>query len=210
MRPTAHDSLACHARPVLVRRRERPWRENHTVSDFIEVDTEETWLSDDDLATVRGRVPMVYVDAVPVRVDSIGEVTHIGLLLRAMADGTISRALVTGRVVFGERIRHALLRHLEKDLGPMALPRLPANPTPFTVAEYFPDPTVSGYHDPRQHAVSLAYIVPIDGEASPAADALDLAWVTPEEAMSPEVIAEMTGGHDRLLRLALGHTGQLP
>ena len=165
---------------------------------------------DDDLATVRGRVPMVYVDAVPVRVDSIGEVTHIGLLLRAMADGTISRALVTGRVVFGERIRHALLRHLEKDLGPMALPRLPANPTPFTVAEYFPDPTISGYHDPRQHAVSLAYIVPIDGEAAPAADALDLAWVTPEEAMSPEVIAEMTGGHDRLLRLALGHTGQLP
>ena len=31
-----------------------------------------------------------------------------------------------------------------------------------------------------------------------------------QEAMSPEVIAEMTGGHDRLLRLALGHTGQLP
>ncbi len=92
----------------------------------------------------------------------------------------------------------------------MALPRLPANPTPFTGAESFPDPTISGYHDPRQHAVSLAYIVPIDGEAAPAADALDLAWVTPEEAMSPEVIAEMTGGHDRLLRLALGHTGQLP
>ncbi|MGB0501812.1 MAG: DUF4916 domain-containing protein, partial [Acidimicrobiales bacterium] len=36
------------------------------------MDTEETWLSDDDLATVRERVPMVYVDAVPVRVDSIG------------------------------------------------------------------------------------------------------------------------------------------
>ena len=51
------------------------------MSDFTEVDTEETWLSYDDLATVRGRVPMVYVDAVPVRVDSIGEVTHIGLLL---------------------------------------------------------------------------------------------------------------------------------
>jgi len=180
------------------------------VSDYIDVDTEEAWLSDDDLETVRGRVPMVYVDAVPVRVDSIGEVTHIGLLLRAMADGTVSRALVTGRVLFGERIRHAVLRHLEKDLGPMALPRLPANPTPFTVAEYFPDPKVSGYHDPRQHAVSLAFVVLIDGEASPSADALDLAWVTPEEAMSPEVRAEMTGGHDRLLRLALAHVGMLP
>ena len=176
----------------------------------IGLDTDESWLSDEALATVRGRVPMVYVDAVPVRVDSVGEVTHVGLLLRAVADGTVSRAFVTGRVLFGERIRHALLRHLEKDLGPLALPRLPANPAPFTVAEYFPDPTVSGYYDPRQHAVSLAYVVPIDGEASPAADSLDLAWVTPDEAMSSEVRAEMTGGHDRLLRHALAHVGRLP
>jgi ADP-ribose pyrophosphatase YjhB (NUDIX family) len=173
-------------------------------------DTENIWLSDDDLETVRGRVPMVYVDAVPVRVDELGEVTHIGLLLRAMPDGTVSRALVTGRVLFGERIRHALLRHLEKDLGPMSLPRIPANPTPFTVAEYFPDPTVSGYHDPRQHAVSLAYVVPLGGDPEPSADALDLAWVTPAEAASAEVRSEMTGGHDRLLRLALAHVCRLP
>ncbi len=180
-----------------------------SVSD-IDIETEETWLSHEDLETVRGRVPMVYVDAVPVRVDSIGEVTEVGLLLRAMPDATVSRALVTGRVLFGERIRHALLRHIEKDLGPLALPRLPPNPTPFTVAEYFPDPQVSGFHDPRQHAVSLAYVVPVDGDPEPYADALDLAWVTPEEATSPEVRAEMTGGHDRLLRLALAHVGRLP
>ncbi|NCG23045.1 MAG: DUF4916 domain-containing protein, partial [Actinobacteria bacterium] len=30
-------------------------------------DTEMTWLSESDLETVRGRVPMVYVAAVPVR-----------------------------------------------------------------------------------------------------------------------------------------------
>ncbi|MFQ5557697.1 MAG: NUDIX hydrolase family protein [Acidimicrobiales bacterium] len=173
-------------------------------------DTATVWLSDDDLEVARERVPMVYVDAVPVRVDAVGEVTEVGLLLRAMADGTVSRALVTGRVLWGERIRHALLRHLEKDLGPLALPRLPANPTPFTVAEYFPDPAVSGFHDPRQHAVSLAYVVPIDGECSPSHDALDLAWVTPEEAAGTEVREEMTGGHDRLLRLALAHVGRLP
>ena len=91
-----------------------------------------------------------------------------------------------------------------------ALPRLPANPAPFTVAEYFPDPTISGYHDPRQHAVSLAYVVPIDGEPAPSADALDLAWITPDEATSIEVRGEMTGGHDRLLRHALAHVGRLP
>lgn len=176
-------------------------------------DTTETanaWLSDEELETARGRVPMVYVDAVPVRVDALGEVTQVGLLLQAMPDGTVSRALVTGRILFGERIRSALMRHLEKDLGPMALPRIPANPTPFTVAEYFPDPSVSGYHDPRQHAVSLAYVVPIDGEPEPSENSLDLTWLTPREAASAEVREEMTGGHDRLLRLALAHVCQLP
>ena len=182
--------------------------DNRRVSDIT--DTAHAWLSDEDLETVRGRVPMVYVDAVPVRVDDVGEVVEVALLLRAMADGTISRALVTGRVHFGERIRHALLRHIEKDLGPFALPRLPPDPAPFTIAEYFPDPTVSGFHDPRQHAVSLAYLVPIDGECDPSQQSLDLAWVTPEEAASSEVRSEMTGGHDRLLRLALAHAGRLP
>ena len=127
-----------------------------------------------------------------------------------MPDGTVSLSLVTGRVLFGERIRNALLRHLEKDLGPVALPRIPANPTPFMIAEYFPDPTISGYHDPRQHAVSLAYVVPIGGDPQPSQNALDLTWVTPIEAASSEVRSEMTGGHDRLLRLALAHVCQLP
>jgi ADP-ribose pyrophosphatase YjhB (NUDIX family) len=173
-------------------------------------ETSAGWLTDDDLEVARGRVPMVYVDAVPVRVSDLGEVTEIGLLLRPMADGTVSRALVTGRVHWGERIRQALLRHLEKDLGPLALPRLPPTPTPFTIAEYFPDPLVSGFHDPRQHAVSLAYVVPVDGECRPSAESLDLAWVTPTEAASREVRDEMTGGHNRLLRLALAHVGALP
>ena len=43
-----------------------------------------------------------------------------------------------------------------------------------------------------------------------AQEALDLAWFTPAEAASPAVIRQMTGGQDRLLRLALAHVGQLP
>jgi hypothetical protein len=44
----------------------------------------------------------------------------------------------------------------------------------------------------------------------PTQKALDLAWFTPEEAVSTDVIREMTGGHDRLIRLALASVGQLP
>lgn len=176
----------------------------------IETATGTNWLSHDELEAVRAHLPIVYVEAVPVRVDGLGNVTEIGLLLRQAADGTISRLIVSGRVLHGERVRDALLRHCEKDLGPLALPRIPVAPTPFTVAEYFPDPTVSGYHDPRQHAVSLVYVVPVDGDCEPTQQALDLAWYTPDEVVSPQVIGQMTGGQDRLLRLALAHVGQLP
>ncbi len=98
------------------------------------------WLSEDELANARRRLPLLYVEAVPVRVDGIGQVTEVGILLRANADGDITRTLVSGRVLYGESLREALFRHLEKDLGPMAFPLLPASPVPFSVAEYFPVP----------------------------------------------------------------------
>ena len=174
------------------------------------LDTRTAWLARDVLESIRANVPLVYVDAVPVRVDDLGRVTHIGMLLRQAADGSISRMVVSGRVLFGERIRAALLRHLEKDLGPVALPQIPPEVAPFTVVEYFPDAEVSGFQDPRHHAVSLAYVVPVAGDCQPTQEALDLGWFTPTEAMSDKVRNEMTGGHDRLIRLALAHVGQLP
>jgi ADP-ribose pyrophosphatase YjhB (NUDIX family) len=172
--------------------------------------TDTGWLSRDALDQIRANVPLVYVDAVPVRTDATGVVTKVGLLLRVAADGTISRMVVSGRVLYGERVRNALIRHLEKDLGPLALPQVPPNPAPFTVVEYFPDPTISGFHDPRHHAVSLAYVVPVDGDCQPTQEALDLTWFTPAEAVSADLRSQMTGGHDRLIRLALAHVGQLP
>ena len=173
------------------------------------LDTRGSWLADDELASARERLPIVYVDAVPVRTDDRGQVTAIGLLLRAMPDGTISRAVVSGRVLYGERVRDALLRHLEKDLGTMALPRVAPSPQPFTVVEYFPSPEVTGFHDPRQHAVSLGYVIPVDGDCQPQQDALDLSWFTPAEATAPEVLAEMVDGHDVLVRQAMAHVGRL-
>jgi len=166
-----------------------------------------SWLSRDELDAARERLPIVYVDAIPVRVDSFGEVTEVGLLLRATGQGTINRALVSGRVLYQERVRAALLRHLEKDLGPLALPRVPPSPQPFTVAEYFPTPGVTPFHDPRQHAVSLAYVVPVEGDCSPQQDALELAWLSPQEALGETVLAEMSGGQDVLLQQGLRYLG---
>ncbi|MCL1868959.1 MAG: NUDIX hydrolase family protein [Promicromonosporaceae bacterium] len=166
------------------------------------------WLTPEDLAVVRAQLPLVYVDAVPVRVDESGDVVSVGLLLRMGSRG-LTRSLVTGRVLFHERIRDALLRHLEKDLGPVALPQVPTSPQPFTVAEYFPTPGITPFHDPRQHAVSLAYVVPVTGDCRPQQDALDIDWLTPEEACSDTVQAEFVHGQGALVRQAMAWVGRL-
>jgi hypothetical protein len=133
------------------------------------------WLSDAEMGAVRAHLPVVYVEVVPVRLDGAGRITAVGLLLAPTPDGSISRTLVSGRVLHSERIREAVLRHVEKDLGALALPKVPVSPVPFTIAEYFPDPTVSGFHDPRQHAVALAFVVPVDGDCRPPSRR----WISP-------------------------------
>lgn len=168
------------------------------------------WLSDIALDETRSRVPILYVEAVPVRLDSLGQVKHVGVLLRGSATtGELTRTLVSGRVMFGESLREALLRNLEKDLGPTAFPQLPASTIPFSVAEYFPLPGVTPLYDPRQHAVALAYVVPVTGDCAPRQDALELTWLTPEDAASDDVLDEMEGGRGSLLREALASVGAL-
>jgi len=167
------------------------------------------WLSDIELAEARRRLPILYVEAVPVRTDGLGAVTDVGILLRATPLGAMTRTIVSGRVRYGESVRDALFRHLENDLGPMAFPLLPPQPVPFTVAEYFPIPGLSAFHDDRQHAVSLAFVVPVTGTCEPRQDALEVTWMAPEEAASDTLSAEMEGGRGSLIRLALASVGAL-
>ncbi|GAB3595382.1 NUDIX hydrolase family protein [Microbacterium tumbae] len=167
------------------------------------------WLSEFELAEARRRLPMLYVEALPVRTDGSGQVTEVGILLRSTPLGEMTRTIVSGRVRFGETIRDALFRHVENDLGPMAFPLLPPQPLPFAVAEYFPIPGVSAFHDDRQHAVSLAFVVPVTGTCEPRQDALEVTWFAPEDAASDAVSAEMEGGRGTLIRQALAHLGLL-
>ncbi|WP_136610324.1 NUDIX hydrolase family protein [Sinomonas albida] len=165
------------------------------------------WLSPEDLYEARNRLPMLYVEAVPVRLDPLGYVNEVGLLLQADEDGSMMRTLVSGRVLYKETIRAALLRHIEKDLGPLALPQLPVSPVPFTVVEYFPSPSQTGFTDERQHAVALAYVIPVAGECQPRQDALELTWMSPSDVLSGPVQAEFMGGRGELVRQALAFAG---
>lgn len=170
-------------------------------------DPNSSWLSDEELAQVRRRVPILYVEAIPVRLDGVGNVSEIGLLLRVSESGAMTRTIVSGRVMHGELLRDALMRHLEKDLGPMAFPQLPVSTVPQAVAELFPEPSLTPLTDPRQHAVSLVYVVPVTGTCDPRQDALELAWMRPDEVGSADVQADMEGGRGIILKQALAAVG---
>lgn len=161
------------------------------------------WLDETELAAARARLPMVYVEAIPVRLDEHGRVVEVGFLYRADETGTFRYTFVSGRVRYMQPIRDALMRHLEKDLGPLAMPQLPISLTPFTVAEYFPYGSTSGLTDERQHAVALCYVVPVRGDTQPREDALQVAWLTPDEALSSEVQNEFEGGRAKLVTQAM-------
>jgi len=75
------------------------------------------------------------------------------------------------------------------------------------VVEYFTDPSRSGFLDPRQPAVALCFVVPVEGECIPSQDALDFTWLTPDEAVGGPWASELSDGHDRLVRRALAHCG---
>lgn len=159
------------------------------------------WFSDEEFTGIRQRLPLLYVEAVPVRIDEDGFVTEVGMLIRVDEYGEMRSALVAGRVRFGETVREALARHLAKDLGPLAFPRLPTSVIPATVAEYFPFP--GRLVDERQHAVSLVFVVPVTGEAQPRQDALDIRWVPVTDALRDTIDNDFVGGRGEVLRAAL-------
>jgi len=46
------------------------------------------WLSDDELEQIRQRLSLVYIEAVPIRVDGAGAVTEVGVLPRVNTAGS--------------------------------------------------------------------------------------------------------------------------
>ena len=166
------------------------------------VDSEGSWFDPERVADLRRHLPITYVDVVPVRTDVDGAVAEVGLLLRASGAGQIVRAIVSGRVLIHETLREAIARHVEKDLGPMAMPRIPVTPVPFTVAEYFPTPGVS----PSTTRASTRSRWPTWSRSTgdrPQEDALGCpgsAWTSC--SASPPPLTEMDGGRDLLIRRA--------
>jgi hypothetical protein len=170
-------------------------------------DLDENWLSGDDFDSIRRRMPIVYINLVPIRVDETGNVTQVGLLLTASAEGEIRRSLVAGRVKYRETIREAISRNLDKDLGPVAFARIPATLQPFGVFEYFPEQDEGKLHDSRQHAIALGYTIVVSGECQPSQAALDFVWMDTRDLSDSFLENEMANGQHHVVKSALSYLG---
>lgn len=172
-----------------------------------ELENQNSWLSNSDIEQVRNRLPIVYVNVIPVRTDAAGEVTEIGLLLAPDDAGSFHHSLISGRVLYNERVRDALVRHIEKDLGPVSFPRIPLSINPFGVFEYFPTPDVTGLFDTRQHAIALAFVIAVSGDCQPSQQALSLNWISRQELSRNFLEREMSNGQHQVVMAGLSSVG---
>lgn len=169
------------------------------------------WLSSEDVDDLRKKTPIPYVVVVPVRTDDLGRIRQVGTLLCADAgdDAAVRRTLISGRILYNESIREAIARNISKDLGDLTLAFLPPTVQPFTIAQFFPTPGFSDFYDPRQHAIALCYIIPIDGDVKPQDETLYVEWSHPSEALQPDFLNQLGRGMDVILSQALTGNGML-
>jgi len=159
------------------------------------------WIPDDLWRSIQRSIPIVCVDAIPVRLttkpDRCQTVTSVGLIRRAVPVpfGEPDGSSLTGRSgwgIVGGRMRHGatfaeeLARQVRETLGPAAVvtPIDPTNPT--YVAQYSPHGPDSRFDatDPRQHAIGVTWIVTLVGPLSPQGEATGFHWF-PVDALPP-------------------------
>ena len=136
------------------------------------------WIPDKEWKNIQKTIPIICVDIIPIRnlKKNLKKIDfEVGLILRRSP--VIKKwCFVGGRVLRGEIITDAIRRQLNETLGPNLKYKLNEDPQPFYVAQYFTKKNSYYGFDPRQHAIGLTYILNIEGEIMPCAEALDFKW----------------------------------
>jgi ADP-ribose pyrophosphatase YjhB (NUDIX family) len=144
-------------------------------------EAESNWIPAADWARIQTQVPIACADVMPMRRTDAG--LEVGLILRDTPYGQ-GWCLVGGRILRNEPLRDAILRQLISTLGDEVQCNLDDHPQPEFVAEYFTDEREGELHDPRQHALGLAFAVTVAGLPIAQGEALEFRWF-PADALPP-------------------------
>lgn len=154
----------------------------------------ERWIPADEYARILARVPIACVDLLPLSAD---DRPRAGLIHRDTPAGP-GWCLVGGAVLRDEPLAAAVTRHLAATLG--AAVTLTALAYATTV-EYFTQPGIGDFHDPRKHAIAHTYTGVCAGTPEPAGEADRFAWFETDRLPPDE---EFGFGQGRIVRRILG------
>lgn len=141
----------------------------------------EGWLSDEEWFAAEKKLPIVCVDALPVKLTPGESGVQVGLILRETPHQGQRWCLLGGRVLHAEPLYEALHRQWHSALGESLVLSevLLASPK---VVEYRPDALPGRPHDPRKHAVSITYTVWTEGVGlATGTEAVEFRWFRPDE-----------------------------
>jgi ADP-ribose pyrophosphatase YjhB (NUDIX family) len=139
------------------------------------------WIPEDEYTAITKRVPILCVDVLPLRTKPH---PAIGLIFRETYNGGRGWCLVGGAVLHNEPLPDALRRHVSTTLGQRASIEVSTLELA-DVIEYFTEPNIGDFYDPRKHAVALTYIAEVKGSVVPMGEALKFQWFAIEEPPEP-------------------------
>jgi ADP-ribose pyrophosphatase YjhB (NUDIX family) len=132
------------------------------------------WMPAEDYEFIQARVPILCVD---VLLSPDHDPRQVGLVRRATYSGNYGWCLVGGRVLRNEHLSAAVERHVAATLG-TAVHVDGSTLELGAVIEYFTEPGIGDFYDPRKHAVSLTYAASCTctGEPEAMGEALEFRW----------------------------------
>lgn len=134
------------------------------------------WLDEAAWADVQRNLPILCVDALPLRLSQRKGHLEVGLILRNTPHQGRRWCLIGGRVLRGELLIEAVRREWVDALGDSLVFGKMLLETP-QIFEYRPDGLPGRPHDPRKHAVSATYAVWTDGAGhAQGKEAIEFKW----------------------------------
>jgi ADP-ribose pyrophosphatase YjhB (NUDIX family) len=135
------------------------------------------WLELSDWKWVQDTLPIACCDVVPVRAGSEGRtIEQIGLIYRDTPHQGKRWCIVGGRMHRNETMAEAGGRQLRETLGPDVRFEIEPYRQPDFVVQYFPYIRPGYLLDPRQHALTMVFAVPITGQVTAMGEAESFRW----------------------------------
>jgi ADP-ribose pyrophosphatase YjhB (NUDIX family) len=132
------------------------------------------WVPEDDYELIKANVPILCVD---VLLSPSDNPQQVALIRRATYEGGDGWCLVGGRVLRNEHLSAAVERHVAATLG--AVVQVDRSTLELgAVIEYFTEPGIGDFYDPRKHAVALTYSASCEctGEPEALGEAFEFGW----------------------------------